>query len=178
MLAVKAPEKAKPEVIDATREDSSAEIKLTRLIVEDADTLLPEYFRGSQGEQTLKQIKSWLSSIVPEKKVTYLSRRVTQTIPEALKSFAGYFEGRAQAYHFESMFRNHIVTKLRFAVGEPKVPTSAQAGMYLAPQDRGRCIFLVAGFYEGETPLYFRSFLIRSDGKVRGPPMDEVPSKS
>ncbi len=177
-LPVKPSEKLKSRVEDTDKESSPAEEGLARLIVEDADTHLPEYFQGSEGEHTLKQIKSWLSGLIPDKKTPYLSHDAIQTIPESLKPLARYFEGRHEASRFEAMFRGHVVTKLRFAAGEPKVPTSTQTGMYLAPENRERCIFLVVGFYEGETPLLFRSFLIRNDGSVIGPPRDEVPSNS
>ena len=133
-------------------------------MVETAETIIPDYFEGSAGQEVLEQIKKWIVSIIPNTKVTFLDHEILNTIPEALASRGRYFTGRHEAAAFERMFRDHLITKVRYVVGQPDEVSNPRP--YLAPDDRNRCAVLLIGFYAGEQPILFRSIVIRDDGKI------------
>lgn len=147
-----------------SRPEKPAESGISRLIVEDAGQSLPDYFVGTKGAEVLDEVKRWLASIIPGQLTPSLDPRILEGMPAALEMRARYFTGRHEAQRFERVFREHVITRLKFAVGRPDEVSEYRE--YIAPENRGNCIILVAGFYAGDQPVLFRTFTIRNDGKV------------
>ncbi len=130
---------------------------LSRIQVENANSIIPEYFRDSHGLQVMEEIKKWLVDVIPQ---GYVSQKELLRLPREFQDHDYMFTGSMHSVDFEHMLRDGKVNKLKCMIGEP------DPARLVAFEDKGKCAVLVVGFFYDQELRFVRMFEIRNDGKI------------